>query len=287
LEKWENTRFCTSGGVWKKVIEDALAEVNGALSLLDDDPDNDVPVWKTELAGLKNRGSELAKKIYQDCQPDQDGFTEAVFQELKKLVNLLEEAHGTKTANTKTELQKFLSDSVSDTNKKQALEIAKKVKYQDSDSEDCVVTALEKLKTPQEKQLEKTRQKLRSLLSGLKIDGKSAYEEMVTDIENSEAELNKFVKIWQKLQEIDVITNDDNGEYLNELNNFKNDAGNKKVWAAINKYKKDDQSSGFGNDLLKKLNEWAKQRKKNYQAVKDAKNKAEFQVAKQEFMKKH
>jgi len=137
----------------------------------------------------------LGKKIYQNCQPDQDGFTKSVFEELKKLVKLLEEAHGTKTSNTKTELEQFVSDSENDTDKKKALEIAKKVKNQDSDSEDCVATALEKLKTPQEKQLEKARQKLKSLLAGLKINGKDAYEEIITDIKDSEIDINKVIEI--------------------------------------------------------------------------------------------
>jgi len=147
------------------------------------------------LAGLKNRASELAKKIYQNCQPEQDGFTKSVFEELKKLVKLLEEAHSTKTFNTKTELEQFISDSENDANKKKALEIAKKVKNQDSDSEDCVATALEKLKTPQEKQLEKACQKLKSLLTGLKIGSKDAYEEIINEIKNSEADINKVIQI--------------------------------------------------------------------------------------------
>src|ERR1043166_4231946 len=96
----------------------------------------------------KDHGSELAQKIYQNCEPDQDGFTEAVFEELKKLVKLLEEAYGSKTTNTKSELDKFISDSNSDANKKKALKIAKGVKNQNSDSEDCVINALEKLKAP-------------------------------------------------------------------------------------------------------------------------------------------
>jgi len=181
------------------------------------------------LAGLKNRASELAKKIYQNCQPEQDGFTKSVFEELKKLVKLLEEAHGTKTSDTKTELEKFVSDSENDANKKKALEIAQKVKYQDSDSEDCVELALEKLKTPQEKQLEKACQKLKSLLTGLKIGSKDAYEEIITDIKDSETNINKVIEIWQKCQEIDNSTSDDNGELLNALNNYKNDPNNKKA----------------------------------------------------------
>jgi len=110
-------------------------------------------------------------------------------------VKLLEEAHGTKTSNTKTELERFISDSENDANKKKALEISKKVKNQDSDSEDCVATALEKLKTPQEKQLEKACQKLKSLLTGLKIGSKDAYEEIINEIKNSEADINKVIQI--------------------------------------------------------------------------------------------
>jgi hypothetical protein len=147
------------------------------------------------LAGLKNRGSELAKKIYNDCQPDKDGFTERVFEELKKIVKLLEEAHGTKTANTKTELEKFISDSENEADKKKALEIAKKVKNQDSDSKNCVELALEKLKEAKNDKLEKVRQNLKSLLAGLKINNKDAYEEILADIKDSEVQINKAIEV--------------------------------------------------------------------------------------------
>jgi len=203
------------------------------------------------LAGLKNRASELAKKIYQNCQPDQNGFTEQVFTELKKLVKLLEEAHGTKTSNTKTELEQFISDSENDADKKKALEIAQKIKNQDSDSEDCVASAREKLKEPGEKKLEAARQRLKGLLTGLKIDGKDAYQEVVVDIKNSEDQINKSIEIFQKLKEIDRATNDDKGELLNALNNLKNGAN--EAWKAINKYKKDGQ--GYADQMLKKLND--------------------------------
>jgi hypothetical protein len=207
-----------------------LAEVDGALSLLNDDSDDDVPAWQTELAGLKNRGSELAKRIFQNCHPDQDGFTETVFRELKKLVKLLEEAHGgTKTANTKPELEQFISDSENDTDKKKALEIAQQVKFQDSDNKNCVETALEKLKDLQDINLEKAHQKLKSLLAGLKIGDKDAYQEIVADLQNSETDLNKVIEIWQKCQEVDTANNDDNGELLDTLNNLSNDTSNKKA----------------------------------------------------------
>ncbi|CAG8577786.1 7993_t:CDS:2 [Ambispora leptoticha] len=218
---------------------------------------------KTQLTEAKTKGSELGKKIYQNCQPDQNGFTEQVFGELKKLVKLLEETHGTKTANTKTELEKFISDSKNDPDKKKALEIAKKVKNHDNDSKDCVELAREKLKTPQEKQLEKAHQQLKSLLAGLKINGKDAYEEVVADIKDSEIQINKAIEIWQKCQAVETATNDDEGKLLNALNNFKNDTSNSPAWKAVNKYKKD------GED------------------IRNAKTKAEFQKAKEEFMKKH
>ncbi|CAG8581401.1 41297_t:CDS:2, partial [Gigaspora margarita] len=226
---------------------------------------------KTELAGLKNRGSELAKKIYQKCQPDQDGFTEAVFTELKKLVKLLDETYDTPTADTKRELEQFISESKTNVEKKKALDIAKTVKNQDSDRADCVATALEKLTTPQDKKLAAAREKLKTLLSGLKIGGKDAYEEMIVDIKDSEAHINQAIAIFQKCQEIDAATHDDDGKLLNALNNFKNDANSKAAWDAINKYKKDGQ---------------AEQRKNNYQDIRNAKTPAEFQAAKVAFMKK-
>lgn len=271
------------GGVWKAVIDNFLVEVEGALSRLDD---NDTPTWKTELAGLKNRAGDLAKKIYQNCQPDQDGFTEAVFNELKKLVKLLEEAHGTKTANTKSELEKFIADSKNNSDQSKALEIAKKVKNQDSDGEDCVATALKKLKGPSDNKLDQARQKLKNLLAGLKTGNQDAYQVVVVDIENSETDLDKAVQIWQKLQEIDQATSDDDGKLLNALNTLRNDTSNKKAWEALNKYKRDGQSQGYPEEMLKKLNDWAHQRKKNYQEIKNAKTKKDFQAAKVEFMKK-
>ncbi|CAG8584427.1 18009_t:CDS:2 [Cetraspora pellucida] len=209
----------------------------------------------TELAGLKNRGGVLSKKIYQNCQPDQDGFTEAVFIELKKLVKLLEEAHGTPTSNTKQELEQFIAESESNADKKQALSIAKTIKYQDSDKADCVATAREKLMIPQEKSLKAARQKLKSLLAGLRIDGQDAYEVMITNIKDSETALNKAIEIWQKCQEVDAATNDDKGELLNALNNLKNDTHNSAAWTTINKYRKGDQDEGYAEEMLKKLND--------------------------------
>jgi len=73
---------------------------------------------------------------------------------------------------------------------------------------------------------------------------------------------------------------------LEALNNLNNDNSNKKAWELVNKYKKNNQSQGYANDMLKKLNGWAEQRKKNYQDIKNAKSKAEFQKAKEEFKKK-
>ncbi|MCE8159206.1 MAG: hypothetical protein I3270_02205 [Candidatus Moeniiplasma glomeromycotorum] len=296
LEKWKETRFYTSGGVWVPVIDNFLTEVEEVLSRPDDEPDDDepedrrgptdddIPTWHTELVRLKDSGSELGKKIYQNCEPDRDGFTEAVFTELKKLVKLLEEAHGTKTANTKSELEKFISDSENNANQKKALEIAKKIKNQDHDHGDCVATAWEKLKSPSEKQLEKAQAKLKSLLTGLKINGKDAYEEIITAIKDSETDINNTIKIWQKCLEIDAATNDDNGELLEALNNLKNDPHNQKAWEAVNKYQRGEH--GFCDEMLKKTNDWAEQRKKDYQDIKNAKNKVDFEKIKEKFMKK-
>ncbi|CAG8819640.1 33793_t:CDS:1, partial [Racocetra persica] len=50
------------------------------------------------------------------------------FNKLKKLVKLLEEAHGTPTSNTKQELEQFISESKNNAEQKKALDIAKKVK---------------------------------------------------------------------------------------------------------------------------------------------------------------
>ncbi|MCE8167936.1 MAG: hypothetical protein I3275_04925 [Candidatus Moeniiplasma glomeromycotorum] len=296
LEKWKETRFYTSGGVRVPVIDNFLTEVEEVLSRPDDEPDDDepedrrgptdddIPTWHTELVRLKDSGSELGKKIYQNCEPYRDGFTEAVFTELKKLVKLLEEAHGTKTANTKSELEKFISDSENNANQKKALEIAKKIKNQDNDHGDCVATALGNLKSPQEKQLEKAQAKLKSLLAGLKINGKDAYEEIITAIKNSETDINNTIEIWEKCLEIDVATNDDNGELLEALNNLKNDPHNQKAWEAVNKYRRGER--GFADEMLKKLNDWAEQRKKDYQDIKNAKSKTDFEKIKEKFMKK-
>ncbi|CAG8819637.1 33792_t:CDS:2 [Racocetra persica] len=128
--------------------------------------------------------------------------------------------------------------------------------------------------TPQEKSLKATRQKLKSLLAGLKIDGQDAYQQIKTDIKNSETALNKAIEIWQKCQEIDTATNDDKGELLDALNNLKNDTHNSTVWTAINKYRKDGQDQ-------------AQQRQKDYSQVKNAQNPTEFAAAKNEFMNKH
>ena len=125
------------------------------------------------------------------------------------------------------------------------------------------------------------------MLTGLKIGDKDAYEEVVAGIKNSETNINKTIEIWQKCQKVEAASNDDNGELLDTLNNLKNDSGNEEAWKAVNKYKKDGQGQGYANDMLKKLNDWAEQRKIDYQSVKSAKSKAEFEVAKVEFMKKH
>jgi hypothetical protein len=74
-------------------------------------------------------------------------------------------------------------------------------------------------------------------LAGLKINDKDAYEEIISDIKNSETDINKVIELWQKCQEIDTANNDDNGELLDTLNNFKNDADNQKAWKVVNKYK--------------------------------------------------
>jgi hypothetical protein len=177
------------------------------------------------LAGLKNRGSKLAQKIYQNLKANEGGFTKEIFAELKNLVNLLDEAFGTTVKDsTKNKLNNF--DNSSDTNKKEALKIAKKHKNQDSDLKNCVDAALEKLKTPQENKLEEARQNLKDLLTGLKIDGNDAYPIVVADIQNSETDLNKARQIFEKLEEIKEANEDDDSELLNALNNLKNDSSN-------------------------------------------------------------
>nr|CAG8433671.1 12633_t:CDS:2 [Entrophospora candida] len=212
--------------------------------------------FETELAGFKNRGSELAKKIYEGLEANKNGFTQAVFSELKNLVNLLDEAFGTVKPNTKNDLNNFVGSS--DTNKKKALEIAKQVKKQESDTEDCVKTAVEKLKSPQENKLEEARQKLKDLLTDLKIGGQDAYETVVADIKNSETNLNKTSQIFEKLEEIRKASQDDN----------------------------DGQNQGYADEMLKMLKDWAERRKKTHYDIQNSKNKAEFQVAKSEFVKK-
>jgi len=71
------------------------------------------------------------------------------------------------------------------------------------------------------------------------------------------------------------------------LNNLKNDDSNKKAWELVNKYKKDNQSQGYASDMLKKLNRLGRTTKdRDYQDIKNAKSKAEFQKAKEKFKKK-
>ncbi|MEG7978769.1 MAG: hypothetical protein NY202_02475 [Mollicutes bacterium UO1] len=134
----------------------------------------------------------------------------------------MDEAFGTKTATTASELEKFIADSANEADKKSALTVAKKVKQQASDSKDCVETALEKLKDAPEEQLEAARNKLKTLLTGLKIGDQDAYEEVVKDIKDSLANINKAVEIWEKCQQIETATKDDDGKLLNEFNNLKN-----------------------------------------------------------------
>ncbi|CAI2161738.1 1306_t:CDS:2 [Funneliformis geosporum] len=230
-----------------------------------DAPDYDDPHIKQTIDN-NYEGSKLAQKIYEKCPlPNQDGFTKPVLEELKKLIKWLEEAFGTKTANTETELKKFIADSQTQTDKKIALEIARKVKNQDNDQKDCVDTALEKLETPQEDKLEKARQKLKGLLTGLKIGNKEAYEVVSASIKDSETDLDKASQIFEKLQEIESADEDND---------------------AINHYKREGQTEGFGEEMLKKLNDWAEKRKESHKEIKNAKTKAEFLAAKTEFMAK-
>nr|CAG8558224.1 14955_t:CDS:10 [Entrophospora candida] len=191
----------------------------------------DLNIAKTELEGtelynLKNRGSELAKKIYGNLEPNKNGFSKEVFAELKKL---------------------------------KAVEIAEQVKNQDSDAENCVKTALESLKNPQENKLEEARQKLKGLLTNLKIGEEEAYQIVVADIKDSETNLNKAIQIFENLEVIKNANNDDN----------------------------DGSNQGYADEMLKKLTDWAEQRKETHHDIKNAKTKVEFQVAKTKFMKEH
>ena len=239
--------------------------------------------FETELANLKNRGSKLAQKIYQNLKANENGFSQEVFQELKNLVILLDEAFGNKKDDTEKKLKEFVESS--DTNKQKAVEIAQKIK-KDGDAENCVKTALEKLKTPQENKLEEARKRLKDLLSGRKTGGQDAYLVVAADIQNSETDLNKASQIFEKLKEIEEASEDGSGQLLDALNNLKNDASNGSAWNAINKYKRDGQSQGYADEMLKKLKDWAEERKETHHDIQNAKTKAEFQVAKTEFMKK-
>jgi hypothetical protein len=236
------------------------------------------------LDGLKNRGSSLAQKIYGSCQPNQGGFTQEVFTQLKTLINLLDEAFGTKKSETEMKLKAFVSDTNSD--KKAALIIARQFKNQASDAQNCVETALEKLKTPSENKLEEARTKLKDLLANLKINGQDAYPLVSAEISNSETDLNRARQLYEKLREADEASSDNSGELLDALNNFKNDTNNQKAWSALNKYKRANQSQGFADEMLKKLTDLAQQRKKTHESLQKAKTPAEFLAAKTEFIKK-
>ena len=277
LEKWKKTRiYKTEGGAWVQVINNFLDEIDGAIHHVN---------FETELAGLKNRGSKLAQKIYQNLKANEGGFTKEIFAELKNLVNLLDKAFETTVKDsTKNELNNFVNSS--DANKKAALKIARSIKNQESDLKNCVDTALEKLKSPQENKLEEARQNLKDLLNGRKTGGKDVYPLVVADIQNSETDLNKAREIFEKLKEIEEANEDDNGELLNALNNLKNDTSNQNAWNAINKYIKDGQSQGFADEMLKKLKDWDEKRKESHYDIQNAKTKAEFQVAKKLFISK-
>jgi hypothetical protein len=209
------TRFHTSGGAWKEVIDRFLQEI--------DDIANH-KTFEAELDGLKNRETPLAQKIYQSCQANQNDFTREVFTELKNLVALLNQAFGTKKTDTETKLKAFKEDS--NPHKVKALAIARKFKHQDSDPENCVETALEKLKTPQENKLEQARNRLKDLMKNLKTGGQDAYPVVVKDINNSEDNLTRTAQLFEKLKEISETSQDNDGKLLDALNDLKNESKN-------------------------------------------------------------